>query len=162
MANDQTDMNLSIIVDDGSVRVPIKNALGDEIGVFYFRPTDIGIIDRYNKMVGRFDEVTAPLENISLTADGTTDEMATEEEIHALHESEQRLYDLLNEMFNANMAEAFFGQMHPFSPINGRFYCENAIEAVGAFISKQFEMETERMNRKVNKYTKGYQKGSKK
>jgi hypothetical protein len=155
-------MNLTIVVDDGSVRVPIQNALGDEIGVFYFRPTDIGLIDRYNQMVGRFYEVTAPLEKISLNAEGEAAETATEEEIQALHESEQRLYDLLNEMFNANMAEAFFGQMHPFSPVGGRFYCENAIEAVGAFISKQFETETEKMSRKVSKYTKGYQKGSKK
>ena len=37
---------MSITVDDGSVRVPIKNLYGDEIGVFYFRPTDLGIIDR--------------------------------------------------------------------------------------------------------------------
>lgn len=46
---------LSITVDDGSVSVDIKNAKGEKIGVFTFRPTDIGIIDRYNKVVGEFE-----------------------------------------------------------------------------------------------------------
>ena len=30
-----------IVVDDGGVEVPIRNKRGDEIGVFYFNPTDI-------------------------------------------------------------------------------------------------------------------------
>ena len=40
-----------IVVDDGSVRESIRNKHGDEIGVFYFRPTDVGMIDRYKKIV---------------------------------------------------------------------------------------------------------------
>ena len=87
------------------------------------------------------------------------EDLANSEEVQALHEAEKRLYAVLNEMFGGNMAEAFFGKMHPFSPVNGNFYCENAIEAVGAFISKQFEVETDKMNKKVAKYTKGYKPG---
>ena len=60
-----------IVVDDGSVRESIRNRHGDEIGVFYFRPTDIGIIDRYNKVAADFDKITAPLENVNINADGT-------------------------------------------------------------------------------------------
>lgn len=150
---------LEIQVDDGIRMVPIKNMQGEEIGVFFFRPTDLGIIDRYNRMIDKFDKITEPLENVSISSDGTAGEMASEEEIRALHEAEERLYDVLNEMFDGNMAEAFFGKMHPFSPVNGNFYCENAIEAVGAFISAQFETETKKMNKRVNKYTKGYKPG---
>lgn len=149
---------LNIVVDDGSVRVPIRNTLGEEIGVFSFRPTDIGIIDRYNSMVGKFDDITKPLEDLNITAEGETDELATQEEVNALHEAENRLYEALNEMFGGNMAEAFFGKMHPFSPVDGGFYCEKAIEAVGNFISAQFEMETQKMSKKVQKYTKKYAK----
>ena len=159
MAENITNMSMNITVDDGSVRVPINNVMGEEIGVFYFRPTDIGIIDRYNSMIGKFDEITAPLENVSISADGTAEDLANSEEVQALHEAEKRLYAVLNEMFGGNMAEAFFGKMHPFSPVNGNFYCENAIEAVGAFISKQFEVATDKMNKKVAKYTKGYKPG---
>lgn len=156
------NLSMNITVDDGSVRVPINNLAGEEIGVFYFRPTDLGIIDRYNSMIGKFDEITAPLENVSISPDGTAEDMADSEAVQALHEAEKRLYDVLNVMFGGNMAEAFFGKMHPFSPVNGNFYCENAIEAVGAFISKQFEVETDKMNKRVAKYTKNYKPGKSK
>lgn len=155
------EMALEIKIDDGSRRVPIKNVQGEEIGVFYFRPTDIGIIDRYNRMIDKFDKITEPLESVSISADGTPDELASDEEITALHEAESRLYDVLNEMFGGNMAEAFFGKMHPFSPVDGNFYCENAIEAVGAFITAQFDAETKKIDKRVGKYTKGYKPGKK-
>ena len=40
---------MQLVVDDGSRRVPIMNTRGEEIGAFTFRPTDIGIIQRYNE-----------------------------------------------------------------------------------------------------------------
>ena len=124
---------LKIVVDDGSVEVPIKNKQGDTLGVFYFRPTDMGMIDRYNQLAGDFEKITAPLENQDIHPDGTTDE--DEAAQAALHEAQQRLYEACNKLFGGNMSEAFFGKMHPFSPVGGRFYCENALEAVGSYIS---------------------------
>ncbi len=152
---------MEITVDDGSQRVPIKNKFGEEVGVFYFRPTDIGIVDRYNKMADRFDEITAPLEHISIAPDGGTVDGATQEEVDALHEAEKRLYQAVDYMFGGNMAEAFFGKMHPFSPVNGVFYCETAIEAVGKYISAQFEQETRKVTKRVSRYTDGYTKRGK-
>ncbi len=61
----KTEAMAAIVVDDGSRRVPIQNAQGEEIGVFTFHPTDIGIIGRYNRMVERFDEITKPLEQFA-------------------------------------------------------------------------------------------------
>lgn len=148
-----------ILIDDGSRRVPIKNKFDKEIGVFYFRPTDVGIVDRYNKMAERFDEITAPLENLSITPDGAVGGDATQEEMDALKEAERRLFEACDYMFGGNMAEAFFGQMHPFSPVNGVFYCETAIEAVGKYIAAQFERETVKVSKRINKYTGGYKSG---
>lgn len=161
MAAETKNVSMEIKVDDGSVRVPIRNTYGEEIGEFRFRPTDIGIIERYNNMIGKFDEITKPLENLSISADGTIapdDGTINADEVAALREAEKRLYDVLDEMFGGNMAEAFFGKMHPFSPVNGAFYCESAIEAVGAFIASQFDTETEKMKKNVRKYTNGYKK----
>lgn len=146
---------MSITVDDGSVRVPIKNLYGDEIGVFYFRPTDLGIIDRYNNLAQNFDRVVEPLEKADIAADGTAADPEDEESMAALKEAETRLKEAVDALFDANMSEAFFGHMHPFSPIGGRFYCETAIEAVGSFISRQFDIETEKVASRVEKYTKG-------
>ena len=147
-----------IVIDDGSVKVVIRNRQGDEIGVFYFRPTDIGIVDRFNRLAASFDEITKPLESVSLAPDGTaSDQDGTG--VDALQQAEQRLYAACDELFGGNMSEAFFGRMHPFSPINGRFYCENALEAVGKYISGQFDREVKKVNTRVNQYTHGYQSG---
>lgn len=148
-----------IVVDDGSVRVPIRNKQGDEIGVFYFRPTDVGIIERFNKVAGDFENITAPLESVNIAPDGTADEKDAAEQA-AMKEAEKRLYDAFNFLFDGNFAEAFFGKMHPFSPINGHFYCENALNAVGKFISRQFDREVKKVNARVEKYTHGYRTGA--
>lgn len=147
-----------IVVDDGSVRESIRNKHGDEIGVFYFRPTDIGIIDRYNKVAADFDKITAPLENVNINPDGTVDEK-NEAEIAAMNEAEAKLFEACDYLFGGNMSEAFFGKMHPFSPVNGRFYCENALDAVGKYISRQFDSEVTKINNRVNRYTHGYRTG---
>lgn len=149
-----TDNNF-IVVDDGSVSVPIRNKQGEEIGIFFFRPTDIGIVNRFNSMADAFDNITAPLESVNINADGTVDEK-NEAEMAAMREAETRLYAACDELFGGNMSEAFFGKMHPFSPINGRFYCENALNAVGSYISKQFARETKKVNSRIAHYTHGY------
>lgn len=149
---------MEITVDDGSVEVPIRNKRGEKIGVFYFRPTDIGIVDRFNKLAADFDKITAPLESVNIRPDGTVDEK-NEAEIAALKQAEQNLYAACDALFGGNMSEAFFGQMHPFSPIDGRFYCENALDAVGDYIFRKFSREVKKVNTRVEQYTHGYRTG---
>lgn len=158
MANEKILKFNGIAVDDGSVEVPIQNKRGDVIGTFVFNPTDIGIIERYNKVIGDFDKITEPLESVNVNPDGTADEK-NDAEMAALKDAETRLYDACNYLFGGNFAEAFFGKMHPFSPINGRFYCENALNAVGRFISAQFEREVKQVNTRVERYVHGYRTG---
>lgn len=159
MAEDTKKQNaIGLVVDDGSIKESIKNKHGDEIGVFYFRPTDIGIVDRYNKIAADFDKITAPLENVNINPDGTADEQ-NETEVEAIKIAEQRLYEACDYLFGGNASEAFFGKMHPFSPINGHFYCENALDAVGKYISQQFDREIKKINSRVERYTHGYRTG---
>lgn len=146
--------NPGIVIDDGSVTEYIRNKRGDVIGEFTFYPHDVGIIDRYNKAVAEFDKITAPLEYIDMKPDGTAEEGA---ELNALREAEQRLYEVCDYIFGGDMSKAFFGKLHPFSPVNGRFYCENALEALGKYISQRFGHEVEKVNKRVAKYTESYQ-----
>ena len=143
-----------ITVDDGSRRVPIKNTSGEEIGAFTFHPTDLGIVMRYNNMVESFDSVTAPLEALSLAADGDAD-ILDPKYAEALREAETRLYEAVDTLLGSNgAAEAFFGTMNPFSPVNGEFYCTQVLTAVGLFIGAQFEAETVRFSEKAKKYAR--------
>ena len=161
MAEGKKQAVMEIVIDDGSQRIPIKNEYGDEIGMFYFRPTDIGIIQRYNETMEKFDEVLAPLENVDITEEGTAKE-GDSVAMEAISEAEKRLFEACDYIFGGNMSEAFFGKMHPFSPIGGVFYCETALSKVGSFISSQFEKETEKVNQRLNQYIGKYGKGKKK
>jgi hypothetical protein len=153
MANEKI-MNFAITVDDGSRRVPILNMDGEEIGAFRFHPTDIGIIDRYNRMAEQFDAITEPLEGLNLAEDGSAD-LASPEVVKALGEAQGRLYEAVNKLFASDgAAEAFFGTMHPFSPVNGEFYATQVLQKVGAFIGAQFDTETKAMSKKARKYLK--------
>ncbi|MBP5710310.1 MAG: hypothetical protein J6W84_04970 [Bacteroidales bacterium] len=161
MADNIKSMNLNITVDDGYQRVPITNKYGDEIGVFYFNPTDIGIIERYNTLAETFDAITEPLEAVN-DAENADPDIIEARQIEALDKAKERLYEAVDKLFGGNAAEAFFGKVHPFSPVDGNFYCENVLQAVGEFISKQFDSETKKLSARVEKYTNRAQRRAKK
>lgn len=144
-----------IVVDDGSVRQPILNKYGDEIGVFYFRPTDVGIMQRYEEMIKGFDKITEPLSGININHDGTVNP-ENDAEVAAITEATKRLYEAVDRLFNGNMSEAFFGKMNPFSPVGGVFYCEHALNAVGKFIEGKFAEEGRHLSSRMQKYTRDY------
>ena len=152
MAENVKNMALNIVVDDGSRRVPIVNTSGEEIGFFTFHPTDVGIITRYNKLIDKFDSVVEPLD--ILEGDGDID-ITDARYAEALAEATHRLYDAVNELFASDTAaEAFFGKMNPFSPVEGAFYCANVLNAVGMYIGAAFETETAHFTANAKKYAK--------
>ena len=127
MAN---NMNFAITVDDGARRVPILNMDGEEIGSFRFHPTDIGIIERYNRLAEQFDAISEPLEGLSVPEGGEMD-LTDPKLVAALTEAESRLNAAVNKLFGSDgAAEAFFGRMHPFSPVNGEFYATQVLQKV--------------------------------
>lgn len=146
-------------VDDGTVREVIRNKFGEEIGVLIFRPTDFGIIDRYNEVAKDFDKIVEPLEDVSIKSDGMVADTNDDASLNAMRAAEQRLYEACDYIFDGNVSKAFFGKMHPFSLIDGHFYCEKAIAALGDYISKRFEHEAAKINKRVNRYTHGYRTG---
>ena len=151
MAEEIKNLSMNIVVDDGSRRVPIQNTQGEEIGVFTFRPTDVGIIKRYNEMVTSFDAIVEPLEALEGDNIDITDPKYTE----ALNAAEGRLYDAVNTLFGSDdAASAFFGKMNPFSPVDGEFYCARVLNGVGDYISAAFNTETAKFSANAKKYAK--------
>ena len=145
---------MMITVDDGSRRIPIQNKEGAEIGAFTFRPTDMGIVSRYNKMADGFDAITEPLDGI-VEGDGGEIDLSDQKNAQALDEATERLYAAVNELLDSeSAAAAFFGHMNPFSPVNGEFYCVSVLQALGEFISTQFERETAQISAKAKSYMK--------
>lgn len=150
--NPTTSLNIS--VDDGMRAIPVTNKMGRTIGTFYFRPTDIGIVNRYNEVIAKVPDIFKPLEEVNINTDGTAD---TDAEMSVINEAESKLYELCDYLFGGNLSEAFFGSMHPFSPLeSGVFYCENALDGVGNFIAAQFQSSVKSLEKRLNRYTNGY------
>ena len=174
MAGNVKKTGMSITVDDGSRRVPIMNTEGEEIGAFRFHPTDLGIIERYNRLAEKFEAITEPLEALSVQEgdvsgteapspapagpplpEGEARELTDPRLRAALAEAEGRLNAAVNELFGSeDAAAAFFGKMHPFSPVNGEFYATQVLQKVGSFIGEQFDTETKAMSKRARKYLK--------
>lgn len=64
---------LKAVVDDGTREVPLLNTFGKEICRVHFRPADYSILDRYNALMGGFDEMVEPLKHITIKNDGTAE-----------------------------------------------------------------------------------------
>lgn len=138
-----TAKTLEIIADDGRIKVPVKNLHGDQIGEFYFNPTDVGMPQRYNQMVERMSEIVKTLEN------------SEQDSLSALETATQELNAEIDKLFAGNASEAFFGEINPFSLCGGMFYFVNVLNAIGTFIDTQFDTQTKKLNAKIGKYTKG-------
>ena len=153
MAEDK-DLMMNIVVDDGSRRVPILNKSGEEIGAFTFHPTDLGIIERYNDMASGFDAIVEPLQALEAT-EGADVDLTNPTYIDALGEASRRLYEAVNVLLGSDdAAEAFFGKLNPFSPVDGDFYCTQVLNALGQYIGRVFETETAKFSAKAAKYAK--------
>ena len=128
----------------------------EQIGVFKFNPTDINIINRYNEIAPKFQEVVQPLKEAGVNEKG---EGVDEESVALLNEAEEKIVELLDYLTNSDSREAFFSRTHLFTPVNGNFYCGNVVNAIGQYISKKFDREIEAVNARMSKHTHGYRTG---
>ena len=152
LTNNITNMS----IDDGLEKIVVNNKHGNEIGTFYFRPTDTDIVNRYNESLARLEEAIEPLKSEFLVPSDADADTAAEAIMNAISEAKTKLCDAFDYIFDANVSEAFFGRVNPFTLIGGRFYCENVIEAIGSFIAERLGVEVRQLSDRAQKYTHGY------
>lgn len=143
-----------LTIDDGSKRYELKNQFGQLIGEFIIRPGDIGIFSRFQQMQDEIEEIGKPLEDIDIGADGNAENVNDAKAVAVLDEAKDKLFAVVNKLFACEIADRLFGSMHPFSPVNGRFYFEHVLEVIGKVIDSEFGAEATRMNARVQKYIK--------
>lgn len=148
-----------IIIDDGSIEIPIRNRYGTELGKFYFIPTDLDIINRYNHFVEHFDEIIEPITHVDIDSDGATEE-ADEAATNILNTATERLGAAIDKLFNAEGASSvLFARCNPFTPVGGVFFVEHAIEGIGKCIEAYFDEELKASQKRIEKYTHGVRTG---
>lgn len=147
----QPDKPLSVTVDDGTQEITIKNKYGKVICNIYIRPTDLSILDRYEKFQSDFEKIVEPLQNISIERDGTA---SFEKDWEVIKSVEAEIKKRFNDLFDMDEADDIFATRNAFASVHGNFYCFNVLNALGGVIVDAINTESDRVahSEKVNKY----------
>ena len=140
-------MGNKIVINDGYKTYDIENQDGKLLGQFSFNPSDTNIIHRHA-------EVVEALEKLELDISAKKDETSLDEAFKAV---EAVVYEKINYLLNADVAENFFSIMGPFSPLaSGQYFIESVIDAIGQAISAETGERVKKINSKIQKHTSKY------
>lgn len=136
-----------IKINDGYKTYDIVNQDDKLLGQFSFNPSDTNIIKRHA-------EVVEALEKLELDISVKENEKGLYE---ALKEVEAVVYEKINYLLDADVAEKFFSIMGPFSPLaSGQFFIETVIDAIGQAINAETGERVKKINSKIKKHTSKY------
>lgn len=138
-------------LNDGTKELTIQNNFGEVICNIHIRPGDISIVDRYKELTNGFDAIIAPLKDVKLNNDGTSD---SDEEWAKIKGVEKNLIDRLNTVFDSKDIGNLFEKRNAFSTIGGRFYVENVMDMLGQVVAQEMEEESAKVEQRISKYTK--------
>ena len=140
-------MGNKIVIDDGYKTYDIENKEGRLLGQFSFNPSDTGIIHRHA-------EVVKSLEELKMSISSNDEKKSLDE---ALKEVEAVIYEKINYLLDADVAESFFSIMGPLSPLaSGQYYIESVLDAIGQAIQAETGERVKKINRKISKHTSKY------
>lgn len=137
------------VVDDGTREIPLVNKFGKLICNVYIRPADFSIIDRYNALMGDFEKIVQPLEDLSLKNDGTA---AFDADWAVLKSVEADLKKKIDELFDMEEADAIFSTRNPFSSVGGEFFCLRVLQSLEGVIATAVEEEAALSQKRMSKY----------
>ena len=136
-----------IKINDGYKTYDIVNQDDKLLGQFSFNPSDTNIIHRHA-------EVVEALEKLEMEISSKVEEKSLNE---AFKEIESVVYEKINYLFDADVAEKFFSIMGPFSPLaSGQFFIETVLDAIGQAISAETGARVKKINSKIQKHTAKY------
>ena len=147
----------TFIIEDGTREYHFENKFGETIGEIHFRGGDISILDRYNELLADFDKIVEPLGNVKLKDDGTS---SFEADWAVIKSVEAKLIERINAVFDSRDASNLFKNRNAFSTINGEFYVEKVVQALGNVVAQEIAEETEKSKKRLSKYTKDVEKGT--
>lgn len=133
-----------ITINDGTKIYEIRNQRGELKGKFVFAPTDSNIIYRYDEVVDFFNDYEVP-------------EGADKENISKI--IQEQLVNKISYLINADADEAFFKILGALTPLpSGYLYIENVLYNIGKVIEKEFNINTKKVQKRMNKYVAKYHK----
>lgn len=151
MNSNQKPVQISIF--DGRKQYEVVNKQGEVLGILLINPSDVGIVERYEKVSQMMEDSVEKLREIGVTGNGNAEEMKFAD---ALKEASDEIKKNVDYLFDGNVSDTFFARTNPFSPIGDKFYIENVMEVVAKVIEIEFDTVVKKAKKRAAKYTNRY------
>ena len=139
-------MSKQIIIDDGFKTYELVNKNKKVLGEISFNPSDTNIVKRYEEVVEQLEKIDTDISSKE------TSEIAKE-----MRKVDEIIYEKVNYLVGADIAEQLFAVMGPFSPLDsGMFFIEYILEVIGKIISQETGASVKKINKRISKHTKKY------
>ena len=137
-----------INVSTGLKTYDIADMDGKILSSFSFNPADVDIVERYDKAMAEFESKIGNIQ--SLEAESVGEKYKKMKEL---------AYDMVDGIFNADVASKFFSIMSPFTLMeDGRSFLEVTITAIGKVIENEVGVRVKKADLKISKHTAKYRK----
>jgi hypothetical protein len=100
-------------------------------------------------LIKGFEDIVKPLENLEINNDGTA---TFEKDWEVLKKVELDLKQKFDELFDMEEADEIFAKRNPFSSVNGHFFAEIVLVALGEVINKAIDEEAKLSEQRTSKY----------
>lgn len=138
---------MAFIINTGAVKVPLEDNLGRVFGHAVYVPTDLGILERYQKGLHLIDDMAAEFQKVA-------EEVTKENVFELMQKPAQKLKEFCDFVFGNGFYENAFSEINPFTMVPGdKFICLIVLESVVNDITERHKSKSE----KVAKYLKGYE-----
>lgn len=137
-----------INVSTGLKTYDIADMDGNILCSFSFNPADVDIVERYDKAMAEFESKIKDIKNSE-----------TESFVDQSKKMKKLAYDMVDEIFNADIASKFFSIMSPLTPMeDGTLFLEDVIVKIGKVIKKEVGARVKKADLKISKHTAKYRK----
>ena len=140
-------MSNKITINTGVKTYDLVNEKDELLGQISFNPSDVNIAQRYKKVVEELEKM-----EVASNKGDKTDDL-----IKSIRKTDEIIYEKINYLTNANIAETLFSIMGPFSPMpTGQYFVEYIMEVIGNIITQETGARVKKMNKRIQKHTSKY------
>ena len=140
-------MSNKITINTGFKTYDLVNEKDELLGQISFNPSDVNITQRYKKVVEDLEKMDV----------GEKTSNKAEDLIESIRKADEIIYEKINYLTNADIAETLFSIMGPFSPMpTGQYFVEYIMEVIGNIITQETGARVKKMNKRIQKHTSKY------
>lgn len=126
-----------VVIDDGTKEYIFKNMQGKEFAKFSFNPTDVGMLERYDKVADTF-------KSFEFDESKPVSEQVTE--------LNSKLKEQFNYLVGKDISSELFSNYTPCTIFaNGDFFAEVAFNHIGQFIESEMNIRLDKKLAKIKK-----------